>query len=358
MHINSLTLQNFRNLATKTLKFHPKINYITGKNGAGKTSLIESIYFLSRGKSFRENKINYLLRKDSDFFQIIGNIDRQNQIHIVGIEKTNKNQILRHNGENISSFNKLTKLFPLDIINSDRFALIDQSPEYRRKYLNYGLFYYDNNFISAWQSYQKALKNRNAALKNKWAIEYVSPFHNILEQSANAICQLIQEYLPKLTDKINYFHHQLGKFAPITLEFKKGWSNNQSLAEILNQNYQKDLQTKQTSQGIHRSDLRFYTEQGDVAHWFSRGEQKTLITALILAQNQLIADKIQINPLIFIDDITAELDIDRQKQLLQFLMQGKNQLFISQINGKNIIKTDQNYRHFHIYKGKIRQINR
>lgn len=355
MHLTQLTLCDFRLFSDAQFHFHPHINHITGANGAGKTALLEAIYTLGRGKSFRENKTQHVIQHGKAHYQIIAKLeDTYAQKHVIGMEKSQHNHKIKHNGESIASLSALSKLLPLDIINSDKFALINQSPDYRRRYLNYGLFYYDQAFLPAWQRYQHALKNRNAALRAKWSAQHIRIFHQPLSEEAEKIAELTAQYLDALSGYLNDYHVQLGGNTPIMLHYKRGWHEQLSLAKHLDTHLERDYQLKHTKDGIHRADLRFYNEHGDIAHYFSRGEQKTLIAALILAQNTLISQRIKRRPIILIDDIGAELDQQRQNHLIHLLTRQKNQLFITQIKGETVLTLPEESMRIELEKGQWR----
>lgn len=336
MHIHRLTLENFRNLANTTLQFHPHINLISGQNGSGKTALLEALYTLGRGKSFRESQTRHIITHEQPYFRLIADIQHGEHTHKIGIERAPRDYTLRHNGETLTSLSKLAEILPIQVLNSDHFALIDQGPEHRRRFADYGLFFHKPNFLPAWQRYQHALRNRNAALRENWPDAHIRPYHPALAESAEHIDTLRREYLQHLETALNHYHAELGGLETIDIRYYRGWAEERDLAEILAHNLPRDRQLKHTRDGIHRAEWRLYANGQDVAHCFSRGQQKTLLCALILAQSQTIATDRGQHPVILIDDIGAELDAHRRELLMHFLLQSGSQLFITSIEADGI----------------------
>ena len=354
--IRQLRLDGIRNLAAATLDLHPRCTLISGDNGSGKTALLEALYLLGRGKSFRENQTRHLINHDKPHLRLIARIERDGREHLLGIEKSAREHRLRLDGENLKTLSGLAALTPNQILNSDNFALIDQGPEHRRRYLDYGLYYHNPAFLPDWQRYNYALKNRNAALRQNWRTADLSPWNRILGETGEQIDALRQAYLATLETTLNTYHAELGGFDRIHIHYQRGWPAGQPLAALLDANNERDALLKHTRDGIHRADLRYHAGGRDVAHHYSRGQQKTLICALILAQTRLITADSGTAPVILIDDIAAELDRPRQQKLLQFLADSPSQLYITHIDGDlELPAALADHQRLHIEAGVIRE---
>ena len=353
IQLNTLHIEHLRNLGTQTLEFHPHINLIQGANGTGKTALLEAIHLLGRGKSFRENQTRHIIRHDEHHLRLVARLNRGGQEHQIGLEKTAREHRLRADGQDLKHLSQLASLLPVEIINADNFALIDQGPEHRRRFADYGLFYAENTFLPAWQRYQYALKNRNAALRADWPDAQIRPWHKLLDEHARTIDSLRRRYLDDLATRLNRYHAELGGLDPIDIHYQRGWHSDSSLAELLDAHLARDRQLKHTRDGIHRSDIRFYSNGRDIAHTYSRGQQKTLMAALVLAQAQSIAHHSGYHPLMLIDDISAELDLRRGQMLLDFLIDSGAQLFITQISDSTALRIPCPHRRFNITDGTL-----
>ena len=351
--LRQLRLDHLRNLAATTLELHPRCTLISGKNGSGKTALLEGIYLLGRGKSFRENQTRHLIAHDQPYLRLIARIEKNHETHLLGIEKSAREHRLRLDGQNLKNLAALAALTPVQIINSDNFALIDQGPEHRRRYLDYGLYYHDPAFLPAWQRYNYALKNRNAALRQNWRAADLAPWNHILGETGSRIDTYRRAYLAALEQALNTYHAELGGLDPIHIHYQRGWTGD-DLAARLTANNERDSQLKHTRDGIHRADIRFHADGRDIAHHYSRGQQKTLICALLLAQTRLITADNGSHPVILIDDIAAELDRRRQHMLLNFLADSGAQLYITHIGGDLPLPDAlADHQHLHLDAGRI-----
>lgn len=352
-HLKSLTTGHFRNLAARQIDFHPHINIIRGGNGTGKTALLEAIYLLGRGKSFRETQIRHIIRHGENRLRLIAKLDKNAKEHHLGLEKSPHEYRVRADGQDLKSLSQLASLLPVALINADNFALIDQGPEHRRRFADYGLFYADTAFLPAWQRYQYALKNRNAALRADWPDAQIRPWHKILDEQARTIDTLRRRYLDELAVRLNHYHAGLGGLESIDIHYRRGWHADSTLAEWLDAQLARDRQLKHTRDGIHRSDIRFYHQGHDISHTYSRGQQKTLMAALVLAQAQGIAAHAGHQPVMLIDDISAELDRHRGQMILNFLIDSGAQLFITQINDNSALDIPCPHRVFTVENGNL-----
>lgn len=332
MLIRQLRTEQFRHLITpQALDFHPHLNLIAGANGSGKTALLEALYILGRGKSFREPATRHIIGHEKEYFRLIARLEHGSRAHLLGIERRTKVYRLRLDGENLDSFSELARLLPIQIINADHFSLIGAGPEHRRRFMNYGLFYDSPDFLPAWRRYRHALRNRNAALRENWPNPYFRPWHQMLGQSAVTIDTLRSAYLPRLEKRLNYYHAELGGLQRLTIDYHRGWPPQRTLVERLEAHLARDRQLKHTREGIHRAEWRILAEGRDIAHTYSRGQQKTVVCALILAQSHEIGQATGKHPVMLVDDIVAELDPERQKLLMAFLLDSGAQLFITSI---------------------------
>ncbi|HFD79308.1 MAG TPA: DNA replication and repair protein RecF, partial [Gammaproteobacteria bacterium] len=166
MPITSLTIEHFRNLDEVTIDCSPGINLFTGANAAGKTSLLETIYVLGRGRSFRARNLKHLIQRESDGFRLLVRVQRDDERVIpVGMEQGPHALAVRVDARPVRKLSDLAVLFPIQWIGGELHRLIEQGPACRRQYLDWGLFHVKPGYLAVWRRYQKLMKQRNAALR-------------------------------------------------------------------------------------------------------------------------------------------------------------------------------------------------
>lgn len=331
MHITQLHVENFRNLASQVVPLSPKINLITGENGAGKTSLLEAIYFLGRQRSFRTSKPKDIIQQDKNYFRLIAKTTAPD--HQIGVERKLDGQHLgfqcRIDRQPQKSPAVLMKIIPTIAITAQSFQLIDAGPAVRRPFIDYGSLHFVGDFLTHWQGYQKALKNRNAALKQKMAKGVVDSFTPGLVTCGEQIHDIRKAYFAAFKPLLNKHLSALNFPYTMTIRYAPGWNTEDSLSDSLHKHFDHDYRLSHTRFGPHRADMRFSVEGGNAENRLSRGQQKTLILALHLAQIELIGEYGLSTPLLIFDDIAAELDAERRNLTLDYLANLNCQMFFS-----------------------------
>ncbi|MDO4436265.1 MAG: DNA replication and repair protein RecF [Cardiobacteriaceae bacterium] len=328
-----LQLQHHRNLEPQKLQFHARWNLITGENGSGKTALLEALYLLSRGKSFRSSKHQHVIRHGQSALWLYSIWQRQGELERVGLQRE-AHQYRLHLNEQPTAQSALAQRLPLQLIHHEGLDLALDSPEVRRRLLDYGVFYHNPLFLHHWQRYHHALKQLNAALRGQQT--WLDGWYHWLLEHGLAIDSYRREYLQALQSALNYYHHHLGGLAEIELRYQRGFSEAMSLAECLEKYRERDCKLGYVKDGVHRADIGFYAQGQNVAHCYSRGEQKTLISALLLAQAFLIREKTGVMPVMLVDDVGAELDKKRQALLLHLLDESGAQCFVTHLNALDL----------------------
>ncbi|MBS9777410.1 MAG: DNA replication/repair protein RecF [Gammaproteobacteria bacterium] len=331
MHISQLHVEHFRNLESQVVPLSSKINLITGENGAGKTSLLEAIYFLGRQRSFRTAKPKEIVQQNKNYFRLIAKTI--NPDHQIGIERKIEGQNLgfqcRIDRQQQKSPAALVKIVPTIAITAQSFQLIDAGPAFRRAFIDYGTLHFEAHFFRQWQSYQKSLKNRNAALKQKMGKSVIDSFTPTLIAHGEFIHNVRQQYFSAFKPLLTKHLKQLDFPYEITIRYSAGWNTSMTLAESLQQHFDTDYRLSHTRYGPHRADIRFTIADGNAESRLSRGQQKTLILAMYLAQIELIGEFGVSAPLLIFDDIAAEFDAGKRNLILDYLSKLDCQMFFS-----------------------------
>jgi DNA replication and repair protein RecF len=359
MSIAQLAVHNFRNLITLTLQPASKFNLFYGDNGSGKTSLLEAIYYLGLGRSFRSRLNNRIIHQDAAHFSLFAQILADNRSIPAGLERhANGESRIRVAQENARSVMEITRLLPIQLLNPDsRFMLLGSS-KLRRQFIDWGVFHVEPLFLSHWQHAQRALKQRNAALKSHTAKALVQLWDNELIIAAQALNELRKTYVTNLIQVFSTIAANfLGESAAISLQYKPGWDETQGLNQILTQSLPRDLQLGYTQHGPHRTDLMIRIN-GNLAAQdiLSQGQQKLLVYALQLAQGILLRQQTHKRCIYLLDDLPAELDASNRYKLAAALNTIDAQVFITGIEREILsdlcLAVDSKM--FHVEQGEVR----
>lgn len=332
MHIAQFQVENFRNLASQLVPLSPQINLITGANGAGKTALLEAIYFLGRQRSFRTSQLPTLIQQDKSYFRLIAKT--ANPTHQIGLERRQEADkkltfLLRIDRETQKSPARLAKIVPTIAITARSFQLIDAGPQYRRQFMDYATFHFNNDFFTQWQIYQKALKNRNAALKQQMPRTVIDSFSAALTPAGEAVHYARRACFSVFSPLLNKHLNALNFPYEVTIRYTAGWNTDHNLAESMTRHFDYDFRLRHTRYGPHRADIKLTINGSNADNCLSRGQQKTLILAMHLAQIDLIGQYGTATPLLIFDDIAAELDLDKRNLVLDYLANLNCQMFFS-----------------------------
>ncbi len=337
MLIKQLTINNFRNLQATTVDASPGFNIFYGSNGAGKTSLLEAIYMLGHGKSFRTSQQQHIIQHNTNellLFALLGDLNTETP---VGLQKTLTGQrSIKIAGEKARSLADLSNLLPLQLISTDSYRVFHEGPSTRRQFIDRGVFHVEPLFMPVWKTLQQSLKQRNAALKNKVGLREVSIWDNEIAEFSHTVDQYRKNYIhqlePILKDQLALF---LQEFA-LKVGYFRGWDNELSLQEVFQQNSQRDLALGYTYYGPQRADLIITTENTPVHNVLSQGQQKLASYALLLAQGILMKNLTNKQPIYLVDDLPSELDPKKRTLLTNALLELEAQVFISGITIKDL----------------------
>ena len=353
MWVKSLNINNLRNIESTQIEPDPSLNCFTGDNGAGKTSILEALSVLSKGRSFRSGQISSLIGPESKFFQIVSKVETQaGDSHQMGMERGTDYWSARHNGEDITQLSQLTRLLPHVLLEPSSHTLVSGPPDGRRKYLDWGVFHVKHDFLMLWRRYNRVLKQRNAALRqsNAMVVESLDPqfitlgeqLHQAREHHAGLLNRILQHHLPVFSQTLE----------GIKLSYRKGWTGD-SLAEAMQSSFQRDTERGATGPGPHKADLYLSLNGIPARERLSRGEQKAMTAAMIMAQAQLICESGE-KPILMLDDLSSEFDEAHLGRVLGAGLDLGVQIWLTGTQLVPAIKTcESSYTVFHVEHGRV-----
>ncbi|WP_119342645.1 DNA replication/repair protein RecF [Facilibium subflavum] len=355
MHLTHLNIHHFRNIVFADLPLHSRFNLIYGNNGSGKTSILEAIYFLSLGRSFRSAQLSRIIQYEAQNFQLFGRFFDQTELTIGSMRERNGKSVIKLNGEAQLSQSVLTQAFPVQLFNPESFNLLNSGAQQRCKFLDWGAFYYDNAFLKTWQQVKRLVKQRNAALKQQFPRNYIEILENELVEKSQSLHIQRQNYFDKLAPKVQEILSVFSNQFAIQMSYFKGWSSDKPLSAVLAEHYIMDVKTGITNHGPHRADLRFKVNGHPAQDILSRGQQKLLICAIKLAQGALFSQKRKTGCLYLVDDLHSELDQTHLSHLFEKLMQTNGQVIATCIERSHLSDLFKPYdaQYFHVNNGRL-----
>lgn len=331
MTLRSLQITDFRCLQQLTLDLDPDFTFLWGPNASGKTSLLEAIYLLGRGRSFRTRQISHLTRRGAVRFVVFGEVHRSQGHVSLGVEGRDGALRARIDGRNARSLAELALELPVQIIDPEVHKLIEEGPGRRRRFLDWGVFHVEQGFASHWTSYQQAVKQRNAALKAGQPRSVVSVWDPELVRHGEALTQARTHYLERLQPHVTALARQLLN-REVELRFRGGWLKGLSLPEALERSWPTDQERGATQAGPHRAELQVLVDRVLARDHISRGQQKLLAAALLLAQLRLFGEESDGRPLLLLDDPAAELDRTSLGALIEAVHRPAVQLVVTSLS--------------------------
>jgi DNA replication and repair protein RecF len=359
MFLKKISLFNYKNFSEASFEFDDKINCFVGKNGVGKTNVLDAVFHLANGKSYFNPLAVQNIKHEEDFFVIDGafeKADRQEQI-VCSFKKGQK-KILKRNGKAYEKFSDHIGFIPVVIISPADNDLIIEGSETRRKFMDTVISQLDSSYLQTLIQYHKIVSQRNALLKyfalnHVFENETLSIYNEQLNDFGNVIFEKRKEFIASFLPIFNKHHHAItGSGEAVQLVYESHLLEKDTLT-LLEQNLAKDRALQYTSVGIHKDDLVFQIDSYPIKKFGSQGQQKSFLIALKLAQFEFVKKQSGEKPILLLDDIFDKLDETRVGKIVEMVNQEEfGQLFISDTHPErteNIVKTThQSYKIFNL----------
>lgn len=365
MHIRDISIVNFKNLKEVQLEFSSKLNCFIGKNGAGKTNLLDAVYFLSFCKSFSSATDLLNVSHDEQFFMLSGNYQRYEAHETIscGFKKGGIKQFKR----NSKIYKKLVEhigLFPLVMITPSDVNLILGGSEERRKFADGVISQYNQIYLDNLLKYNRALQQRNMLLRQFASGHYfdadlLSLWDSHLVEYGVQIHKQRKEFVEKLIPVFQQYYSFISQDNELVSLVYESQLEQKSFDNLLKDSVAKDRALQYTSHGIHKDELVFFLGDHPIRKLGSQGQMKTYLVSLKLAQFDFIKAISGLKPILLLDDIFDKLDQYRVEQIVKVVSgQQFGQIFLTDTNREHldsiIRKMDADYRIFQVDSGYIK----
>lgn len=359
MFLKNITLFNYKNFSEASFEFDPKINCFVGKNGVGKTNVLDAIYHLSNGKSYFNPLAVQNIKHNEEFFVVDGEFEKNDRTEqIVCSLKKGQKKILKRNGKLYDKLSEHIGLIPLVIISPADRDLITDGSETRRKFMDSVISQLNKSYLQEIIKYQKIILQRNALLKyfalnHVFEKETLHIYDEQLDDLGQVIFEKRKSFLEKFIPIFNHYYQEISNNSENVQLVYQSDLFEKNMLPLLAENINKDKALQYTSVGIHKDDLSFEIDGFPIKKFGSQGQQKSFLIALKLAQFDFVKKQSGEKPILLFDDIFDKLDESRVSKIVSMVNQEEfGQLFISDTHPErteNIVKeTHQSYKIFNL----------
>jgi DNA replication and repair protein RecF len=364
MSLRRLEVSGLRNLRNASLEDCGRINILVGPNGSGKTSFLEAIYLLGLGRSFRSSRLTPIINYDTDAVTVYGGLSGdQDGYQSLGVLRSRQGrQELRINKAPVENVAELARALPLQLINSESFALIVGGPKVRRQFMDWGVFHVKPAFLERWRKAQRCLKQRNYLLRahrlrphGRIYSPELAAWDQELALCAEDIDRLRARYIEEIAPLFSQILRRLVDLPTVSLGYQRGWSADIQLQAALEAGVERDIKLGSTAAGPHRANLDIRVGGVLAAEVLSRGQLKLVVSSLRLAQGAHLARQHNSRCVYLVDDLPAELDKEHRATLCQLLDEMGCQVFITCVDADTIESSWSDIsavRQFHVKQGR------
>jgi DNA replication and repair protein RecF len=360
MLLESVHIAQVRNLISVDLRPAPGLNLVYGANGAGKSSLLEGVYLLSTGRSFRSSRVDSVINYTAEALAVRGEVRTAagRRMAVSVVRRRDGGAELRLGEQTVQSAAALAEAVPVQAITPDAVELVAGGPSVRRRFMDWGVFHVEPEFHDAWRAMGRIIRQRNEVLRGRASAEELATWDEMLAEVGERVDACRGRYVTWLIPRFVEVLARLGGPEGLELEYRRGWSANEPLVKVLRSGRERDAQRGYTSDGPHRADLRITAEGVRAREVLSRGQQKIAACAFILAQAALLKEKRWEPGILLIDDLPAELDEEHRARFIGWLAELGSQTFITSIQadlGRELRSWDADAGTFHVEHGELQR---
>ncbi len=353
MGIRVFRISRFRCVAEAGLEFDESYNLIYGRNASGKTSLLEALAYLGRGKSFRGAPTGSLVQHGEQDFVLFGSVGHGDRETSIGVRNGREALEVRIDGDSTRGIAGLAEALPLQVIDPEVHNLVAGGPEQRRRFLDWIVFHVEHEFLDVWRRFRRILKQRNSLLKRGVASRELESW----DEEFVALGERIDEIRRRVLDVAQPILEVAGGEMldeAVSLGYHAGWRQELPLGEALQASRERDLQVGSSQVGPHRAELRIQTNERQARWLVSRGQQKLLASALILGSTEIVQTALERPLLVLMDDPAAELDSDSLQRVMGAAIGLGSQLVVTSLD-PDVVRFPAPPRMFHVEHGVVKR---
>jgi DNA replication and repair protein RecF len=360
MWFERLSLGNFRGFSAAEWCPEPGVNLVVGGNGAGKTTLLEAMHLLANGRSFRGRVHEGLIKQGHSSLEVFGEWrEGSGRQRRAGLRHSGKQWQALLDSKPVASIAELCSALAVLSFEPGSHSLIVGASEQRRRFVDWGLFHVEQEFIGAWRRYARALKQRNALLKSRPRAELLRPWDLELAEAGEPVTRMRALYVAQLDSLLSQTAaHYLPELGALRFRFLPGWPREDlSLGSALEKSTGRDLVLGHTSVGSHRDDWSIEFERLPGRDALSRGQQKLVALSCVLAQGHAYSLTRGEWPVVALDDLASELDHAHQHRVLCDLASCEAQILITGTEAPQALATSGlRPALFHVEQGGVRRL--
>lgn len=361
MYLKKLVLINFKNIAQAEITLSERLNCFVGDNGAGKTNVLDAVYYLSMSKSALSMTDGQSVRHGEDFFVVegtyAGDSGSSDTVNCSFLRRSGK--VLKLNGKEYDRMADHVGRFPVVMVSPQDSVLITDAAEERRRYLNAFLSQLDRDYLASLMRYNAVLAERNRFLKSSSDEQMLQIYDMQLADHAARIYERRRDIIDRMRPLVAEFYRQLsGDREQVEIEYRSELAS-ASMGELLLASRERDIVNGFTTSGVHRDDISLRIGGYPLRKYGSQGQQKSFLMALKLAQYRILTGMCGERPLLLLDDLFDKLDTSRVENLLT-LVAGDDfgQIFITDCNRSRLetilSRAGEKYALFTVEGGDIR----
>ncbi len=359
MSLSRLEIAGIRNIRHASLTLNPGLNLIFGQNGSGKTSILESIYFLGSARTFRNSSTRPLITIGLEECVVRGTLVSGEGEHQVGVQRNRSgSREIRIDSDDVRRASDLASLLPILVLGSDTVDLLLGPPGLRRRFLNWGLFHVEPTFSQVWEEANRCLKQRNEVLRTGGSDGELETWTRELVRYAERLDESRTRYMQSYEGIFQEHCEQLTDLSGITCQYYRGWGSDGTLMNFFEKDGAIDRKKGYTQRGFQRADVRIRVDGEEAINVCSRGELKVISWAMAMSQGALYSRGADKSLVYLVDDMAAELDDRHRRRICDHLVSTGRQIVATGIEQDSLVASWRTgeQKLFHVEHGKVRPV--